>query len=85
MILVARDGGRRSLPGGALKRQEAASSAARRELYEETTINAPAVSYLFAFGELNKQHHVFEVTVDRFTKQNRATRYGAAGGFAGGA
>ncbi|WP_084010143.1 NUDIX hydrolase [Pandoraea oxalativorans] len=81
VLLVARDGRRWSLPGGALKRQEAASSAARRELYEQTTINAPAVSYLFAFGGLNKRHHVFEITVDRFTKPKPSNEIRCCGWF----
>lgn len=64
-----------------MKRREAASSAARRELYEETAINAPAVSYLFAFGGLNKRHHVFEVTVDRFTKPKARNEIRCCGWF----
>lgn len=63
ILLVTRGRGRWTLPGGTIKRKELALQAAQREIYEETTIftsgSAGSMSYLFAFGGLNKLHHVF--------------------------
>ncbi|WP_150777895.1 NUDIX hydrolase [Pandoraea sputorum] len=68
VLLVTRERGRWSLPGGTLKREESPPAAARRELWEETSVDASQMTYLFTFGGLNKQHHVFEVRLDRDTR-----------------
>lgn len=50
------------LPGGSLKRGELPISAACRELYEETQLNAQQICFLFEFESEHYLHHVFEVS-----------------------
>ncbi|WP_321930761.1 NUDIX domain-containing protein [Paraburkholderia guartelaensis] len=59
VLLVERGRARWALPGGTIRRGEAAADAARRELSEETTLEGCELGYLFQFGGLNKRHHVF--------------------------
>lgn len=59
ILLVARARSRWSLPGGTIKRAESPQQAARRELEEETTLEATDLAYLFQFGGFSKRHHVF--------------------------
>jgi len=59
ILLVERGRSRWSLPGGTIKRGESPADAATRELSEETTLAGHELGYLFQFGGLNKQHHVF--------------------------
>ncbi|MGF6768637.1 8-oxo-dGTP diphosphatase [Paraburkholderia sp. GAS199] len=61
VLLVARARFRWSLPGGTIKATESPLDAARRELIEETNLAVTDLIYLFRFGGLNKQHHVFSV------------------------
>lgn len=59
ILLVARARARWSLPGGSIKRSESPLAAALRELEEETSLVGMQAQYLFHFGGLSKQHHVF--------------------------
>jgi 8-oxo-dGTP diphosphatase len=61
VLLVARERSRWALPGGTVRRTETPVAAARRELEEETTLSGLSLAYLFAFGGLNKRHHVYLV------------------------
>jgi 8-oxo-dGTP diphosphatase len=59
ILLVERGRSRWSLPGGTIRRDESPADAAWRELSEETTLEGYELGYLFHFGGINKQHHVF--------------------------
>jgi 8-oxo-dGTP diphosphatase len=59
VLLVARDRSRWALPGGTIKRLESPLDAARRELAEETAIEALELHFMFQFGGLSKRHYVF--------------------------
>lgn len=63
ILLVARARARWALPGGRIKRDEAPTDAARRELQEETGLVATHVVHLFQFGGLSTHHHVFLASV----------------------
>lgn len=59
ILLVARTGARWALPGGRQKENELLADAAKRELLEETRLQASSVSYLFQFGGARTRHYVF--------------------------
>ena len=61
--LLVRDRGRRSfaLPGGGVNAGEAAAGAVARELYEETTLAAHRIKYLFRHSGKYNAHYVFRV------------------------
>ena len=62
-ILLVRDRGRPTyaLPGGGIEDGEHPESAVVRELLEETTLKATAVTHLFTFGGKYNDHEVFHV------------------------
>lgn len=64
--MLVRDRGRNSfaLPGGGVDPGELPISAVARELYEETTLTANSISYLFQHGGKHNNHHVFRVSAD---------------------
>lgn len=64
VLLVARERSRWALPGGRIRRDEAAHDAAWRELNEETTLDADTLVYLFQFNGFSTQHYVFFADVD---------------------
>jgi 8-oxo-dGTP diphosphatase len=61
ILLVTRRWSRWALPGGAIRRTETPQDAALRELVEETAVAAHALTYLFQFRGLGRQHHIFLV------------------------
>lgn len=61
ILLVTRRWSRWALPGGTIRRTESPYDAARRELAEETNVAVDALTYLFQFRGLGKQHHIFLV------------------------
>lgn len=65
-ILLVRDRGHDSfaLPGGGIENAEMPIIAAARELYEETTLRATSLAYLFQHGGKHNNHHVFRVEAD---------------------
>jgi 8-oxo-dGTP diphosphatase len=63
ILLVARTGARWALPGGRQKENEVLPDTARRELLEETRLQATGVSYLFEFGGARTRHHVFVANI----------------------
>jgi 8-oxo-dGTP diphosphatase len=65
ILLVTRGKSHWSLPGGTIRRAESPLEAARRELTEETALDAGGFIYQFQFDGLSKRHHVFLVDVAR--------------------
>jgi 8-oxo-dGTP pyrophosphatase MutT (NUDIX family) len=65
-ILLVRDRDRPSfaLPGGGIDGGELPIAAIARELYEETTLVATSVTYLFQHGGKRNNHHVFQVVAE---------------------
>lgn len=61
ILLVTRRWSRWALPGGTIRRTETPQDAALRELVEETAVVADALTYLFQFRGLGRQHHIFLV------------------------
>lgn len=59
ILLVGRTPGKLTLPGGRAKSQEALEAAARRELAEETGLEATDLSFLFELQRGHTTHHVF--------------------------
>jgi 8-oxo-dGTP diphosphatase len=64
VLLVAREAGRWSFPGGRQKAGEDAADTARRELLEETRLVATQVRYAFQFRGMRTRHFVFIAQVD---------------------
>ena len=62
-LLVRKAESRWALPGGKIEQGELPADAAARELWEETTLVAQSVTYLFQFGGKDNLHHVFEAKV----------------------
>ena len=65
-VLLVRDRGKRhfSLPGGGVHKGEPPLSAAARELYEETGLNASRVVRVFNYRGSVNEHRVFLVEAD---------------------
>ena len=65
-VLLVRDRGRTTyaLPGGGIEDGELPLVAAARELYEETSLKAVAIKYLFVFEGKYNNHYLFEVEAD---------------------
>jgi 8-oxo-dGTP diphosphatase len=63
VLLVARQRGRWAFPGGRQKPGEELGDTARRELREETGLDAISVSYAFEFRGLRTRHFVFSALV----------------------
>lgn len=65
-MLLVRDRGRTSfsLPGGGVDLGELPISAVARELYEETTLTATSIAYLFQHAGKSNNHHVFRVDAE---------------------
>ena len=65
-VLVVRDRGRPTyaLPGGGIEKGELPIVAAARELYEETSLEASAIRFLFVFEGKYNNHHLYEVEAD---------------------
>lgn len=59
VLLVGRERGRWSLPGGRPENDETLEDAAVRELFEETSLRAAAIRYMFEFAGTRTRHHVF--------------------------
>lgn len=65
MLLVSKDGVRWSLPGGRPDSQESLVDTARRELREETALEAKSLTNAFQFIGATTVHHVFAATVGK--------------------
>jgi len=63
VLLVRKQGGRWTLPGGKLERGESAADAAVRELLEETGLRVDELIYVLELESGGTRHHVFEVSV----------------------
>ena len=63
LLLVARDRGRWSFPGGRKRPHEKFAEAAARELQEETGLVPPDLRYAFQFHGVRTRHFVFLVAV----------------------
>ncbi len=65
-VLLVRDRGRPTfaLPGGGIEDGELPISAAARELYEETGLEAAAIRYLFVFEGKYNNHHLYAVEAE---------------------
>ena len=65
-MLVVRDRGRPTyaLPGGGIEKGELPIVAAARELYEETSLEACTIRFLFVFEGKYNNHHLYEVEAD---------------------
>lgn len=62
-ILLTETGDRKILlPGGTINCSEPPIAAAGRELYEETSLQATSISFLFNFESHSTCHHVFLAT-----------------------
>lgn len=59
VLLVGRERGRWSLPGGKPECNETLEEAAVRELFEETLLRTAAIRYMFEFAGMRTRHHVF--------------------------
>ncbi len=62
-VLLVRDRGRPTyaLPGGGIEKDELPIVAAARELYEETSLEADTIRFLFVFEGKYNNHHLYEV------------------------
>lgn len=58
VLLVGRERGRWSLPGGKPESNETLEEAAVRELFEETLLRTAAIRYMFEFAGMRTRHHV---------------------------
>ncbi len=67
VLLVSRNGGKWSLPGGRPGRDEAFADAAGRELLEETSLLARGLSFLFQVIDATTVHHVFVANIGKAT------------------
>lgn len=65
VLLVSKDGVRWSLPGGRPDTQESLVDTARRELREETALDAKSMINAFQFIGATTVHHVFAATVGK--------------------
>ncbi len=65
-VLVVSDRGRKTyaLPGGGIEKGELPIVAAARELYEETSLEAKAIRFLFVFEGKYNDHYLYEVEAD---------------------
>jgi 8-oxo-dGTP diphosphatase len=59
VLLVGRERGRWSLPGGKPEHDETLEEAAVRELFEETLLRTAAIKYMFEFAGMRTRHYVF--------------------------
>ncbi|WP_053570374.1 NUDIX hydrolase [Caballeronia cordobensis] len=62
-LLVAKDRGRWTFPGGRKRPHERFAQAAARELQEETGLLPPGLRYVFQFRGLRTRHFVFFASV----------------------
>ncbi|XQU77157.1 NUDIX domain-containing protein [Cupriavidus sp. H18C2] len=65
VLLVSKDGARWALPGGRPDSQEPLIDTGRRELREETALEAKAMTAAFQFIGATTVHHVFAATVGK--------------------
>jgi 8-oxo-dGTP diphosphatase len=63
VLLVSKDGVRWALPGGRPGKQESPEQTARRELQQETALEAKALVGAFQFIGATTVHHVFTAAI----------------------
>ncbi|CAG9167432.1 hypothetical protein LMG23992_00808 [Cupriavidus laharis] len=63
VLLVSKDGVRWALPGGRPGKQESPEETARRELHQETALEAKALVGAFQFIGATTVHHVFTAAI----------------------
>ena len=65
-VLLVRQTGERDfgMPGGGVERGELPSNAVVRELYEETTLRATKIEYLFIYATATNKHTVFRTETE---------------------